>query len=242
MSTPGNQIIGDDARRFLQKTGDTISKPLSAIGRIFNEVLDSAEESLSGLPGPFAQFEQLAAGVPHTPVPHAEDGHPAPIQTPYKPRIRKANSPLHSPAGSRFGSPGPDDTPTRHAGPAVPYTNQSLAIGPSQATSRLQPHPQYAHQQHSRLNSLIQSERDLQHLQAQSASPHVSRTPTPNLDLVGLQEEIDRAHENAASASKETLRQIFPSTDVEVIDWVLEANEGDLGKSIEALLEMSSGT
>ena len=56
---------------------------------------------------------------------------------------------------------------------------------------------------------------------------------------VGLAAE---AAEHAASAAKETLRQIFPSTDVEVVEWVLEANEGDLGKSIEALLEMSSGT
>ena len=46
----------------------------------------------------------------------------------------------------------------------------------------------------------------------------------------------------AAVAARETLRQIFPTTDVEVVEWVLEANDGDLGKSIEALLEMSSGT
>ena len=32
--------IADDARRLFQKTGDTISKPLSAIGRIFSEVVD----------------------------------------------------------------------------------------------------------------------------------------------------------------------------------------------------------
>jgi hypothetical protein len=36
--------------------------------------------------------------------------------------------------------------------------------------------------------------------------------------------------------------QIFPAMDREVIDLVLEANSGDLGKSIEALLEMSSGS
>jgi hypothetical protein len=36
--------------------------------------------------------------------------------------------------------------------------------------------------------------------------------------------------------------QIFPGIDGEVIDLVLEANAGDLGKSIEALLEMSSGS
>ncbi|TFY78698.1 hypothetical protein EWM64_g5310 [Hericium alpestre] len=33
-----------DARRLLQRTGDTISKPLNAIGRIFSEALDGAEE------------------------------------------------------------------------------------------------------------------------------------------------------------------------------------------------------
>ena len=42
LPTPG-QTIGEDARRLLQKTGDTISKPLSAIGRIFSEALEEAE-------------------------------------------------------------------------------------------------------------------------------------------------------------------------------------------------------
>ncbi|KAJ7209804.1 hypothetical protein C8J57DRAFT_1608640 [Mycena rebaudengoi] len=69
----------------------------------------------------------------------------------------------------------------------------------------------------------------------------VSRTPTPNLDLQGVQAQIDSAHYHAAQAAKETLLQIFPSVDLEVVQWVLEANEGDLGRSIEALLEMSSG-
>ncbi|CDO73317.1 hypothetical protein BN946_scf185008.g79 [Trametes cinnabarina] len=102
LPTPA-QTLGEDARRFLQKTGDTISKPLNAISRIFNEVLDGAEDTLAYLPGPFAPLE--------------------------------------------------------------------LAV-----------------------------------------------------------------------AARETLRQIFPATDPEVVEWVLEANEGDLGKSIEALLEMSSGS
>lgn len=70
----------------------------------------------------------------------------------------------------------------------------------------------------------------------------ISRTPTPGLDLAGVQAEIDSAHEQAARAAQETLIQIFPAVDREVVDWVLEANGGDLGKSIEALLEMSSGT
>jgi hypothetical protein len=70
----------------------------------------------------------------------------------------------------------------------------------------------------------------------------VSRTPTPKLDIAGMQAEIDAAHEQAALAARETLLQIFPGVDREVIEWVLEANQGDLGKSIEGLLEMSSAS
>ena len=55
-----------------------------------------------------------------------------------------------------------------------------------------------------------------------------------------MQAEIDRVHEHAANAARETLRQIFPTMDVEIVQLVLEANSGDLGKSIESLLEMSS--
>jgi len=68
-----------------------------------------------------------------------------------------------------------------------------------------------------------------------------SRSSTPNIDFVGMQAEIDRATENATRASRETLAQVFPGIDPEVRDLVLEANSGDLGKSIEALLEMGSG-
>jgi Rab5 GDP/GTP exchange factor len=56
-----------------------------------------------------------------------------------------------------------------------------------------------------------------------------------------MQAEIDTAHSQATEASKNTLMQIFPGVDTEVIEWVLEANEGDLGKSIEQLLELSGG-
>ena len=81
-----------------------------------------------------------------------------------------------------------------------------------------------------------------QRLQPPSQAQHISRTPTPSLDLSAVQAEIDRAHAHASAASRSTLVQIFPSVDAEVRDWVLEANGGDLGKSIEALLEMSGGS
>ncbi|KAH9951048.1 hypothetical protein B0H21DRAFT_685467 [Amylocystis lapponica] len=221
LPTPA-QTLSDDARRFLQKTGDTISKPLSTISRIFNEVLDGAEESF------FAPLEQdHTRPVPQTPQGTGEESaYTAPLQTPYKPRVRRVHSPLSSARSSgsfQFGPATPDDTPTRPQGPSIPYTHQPLNIGPSQT---MQGQPPRA------------IPRDL----LDASSPHVSRTPTPNLDLAGLQDEIDRAHEKAAVAARETLRQIFPTTDPEIVGWVLEANEGDLGKSIEALLEMTNGT
>lgn len=82
----------------------------------------------------------------------------------------------------------------------------------------------------------------VQSLAVSSDGSRISRTPTPNLDLAGVQAEIDSVHEQASSAARDTLKQIFPSVDEEVMEWVLEANGGDLGKSIEGLLEMSSGT
>ncbi|KAG5647849.1 hypothetical protein DXG03_007773 [Asterophora parasitica] len=247
--------ISDDAKRLLQKTGDTISKPLNAIGRIFSEALDGAENKLSYLPGPFAPYElgrerdhhrgessssQLGlppippiprwsypegspAGIPQTPYSAGDGRYTPPIQTPYKQRVRRVPSPSPSQSyPSPGGSPGffPEDTPSRPGGGA-PFTHQPLALGPSQ--QRLSP----------RVQSLTG---------AGQTGESVSRTPTPNLDLAGMQRQIDAAHEHAATASRETLVQIFPGVDVEVVEWVLEANEGDLGKSIEALLEMSSGS
>ena len=203
------QTFGEDARRLLQKTGDTISKPLSAIGRIFTEVLDGAEESLASL-------AQLDLGKDQHPPTHEEDEHPPSIAAPYKPRVRRQPSPNSARSSQeRSVRPPPHD---------APFTNQPLAMGPSQSAARLQP---------PRVQSLVQAERE---------SPHVSRTPTPNLDFAGMQAEIDRVHENAKTAARETLRQIFPTMDMEIMELVLEATGGDLGKSIESLLEMSSGT
>lgn len=58
------------------------------------------------------------------------------------------------------------------------------------------------------------------------------------MDFSAMQREIDRAHEAAASAARETLLSIFPTVDSEVADMVLEATNGDLGLSIDKLLEM----
>ncbi|KII85928.1 hypothetical protein PLICRDRAFT_115563 [Plicaturopsis crispa FD-325 SS-3] len=231
----------ENARRLLQKTGDTISKPLSAIKQIFSEALDGAEGSLTYLPGPFAPFEsgresrqqehekqrgdgwthsrQGSGLVPQTPLGVGEAGQQVgsygpPIQTPYKPRVRRIPSTSSSAqsSGSAAYQMSPENTPTRYS--------TVVGRGPPPAVP-------------PRVQSLGQSP---------AGSPHISRTATPNLDFAGMQAEIDHAHDKAAVAARETLLQIFPGTDLEVVEWVLEANEGDLGKSIEALLEMSSGT
>ena len=246
------QTLSEDALRILQKTGDTISKPLNAIGRIFSEALDGAENKLSYLPGPFGPLElgrenradkppelkppstpqwshseaSRSGATPSSPLPpqtpYGERAYTPPLQTPYKPRIRRVPSPSFYPS-SPVNSPGygPEETPSR----PEHHTHQSLAMGPSQQllshTPLLPP----------RVQSLVGSE-----------GSHISRTPTPALDFAGVQAQIDSAHEQAAVAARETLIQIFPTVDVEVVELVLEANGGDLGKSIEGLLEMSGGS
>ncbi|KAF8639041.1 hypothetical protein AX17_001764 [Amanita inopinata Kibby_2008] len=273
-----SQSIGEDARRLLQKTGDTISKPLSAISRIFSEALDGAENKLSYLPGPFAPFElgreqrdpvgdQQHPPSPYTPQTPSSAGsagvYAHVVQTPYKPRVRRGQSPsLPSTPGTPPPSGGysTDDTPSRNPR-YVPATNQPLPLGPSQPYMTQQfpqgspygPQHQYLYNHTepplpARVQSLVVTEGGSGPgggtggaLLGPDAS-HISRTPTPSLDLTGVQAQIDASHANAAAAARETLIQIFPTTDVEVIEWVLEANGGDLGKSIEGLLEMSSGS
>lgn len=219
------QSIGEDARRLLQKTGDVVSKPLGAISRIFSEALD---EKMSFLPGPFAPFELARERTQEGSENHTEQhwAHPdqiaqfrtgskskeqeepkPPIQTTYKPRVRRP-----SPVPPSPGATSAEDTKTS----AKAMFGASL--WQDGRTGTLSPLPQHL------LPPLQQ---------------HISRTPTPSLDLTAVQAEIDRAHAHASAASQSTLAQIFPGVDAEVREWVLEANGGDLGKSIEALLEMT---
>ncbi|KIP01499.1 hypothetical protein PHLGIDRAFT_131242 [Phlebiopsis gigantea 11061_1 CR5-6] len=226
LALPVPAQFSEDARRLLQKTGDTISKPLSAIGRLLVE----AEESLANFaPFDVGRDEQASSRPTSRPqTPGSDSSFTAQQRAPYKPRIRRVPS-SGAPHAPHDWDAGPyEESPSR---PRAPPTNRPLAIGPSQQT-RIASHVPRAHQ-------LAVSEHGLQ---SPAQSPYGSRAPTPNLDIAGMQAEIDRVYESATSASRETLRQIFPAMDAEIMDLVLEANDGDLGKSIEALLEMSSGT
>ena len=257
------QTLSGDAKRLLQKTGDTISKPLNALGRIFTEALDGAENKFNSIPGSPVLLElgqeqrengsdaqhsrQPASGV----GPLTNTGHEGmlPVQMPYKPRVRRGPSPT-SQSTHDCGQAGPESTSSRST--PGPYTNQSLAIGPSK------PYP--SHDSDPTSASYLLNGKPLlpprRHLLSSGGGGgsgggrgshglpggEISRVPTPSLDFAGVQAEIDTAHEQAARAAKETLRQIFPGVDDDVVNWVLEAKGGDLGKSIEALLEISSGT
>ena len=225
--------VGDDARRLLQRTGDTLSRPLTAIGRIFAEALDGAEERLVNASG--SRSGSGSASAPQTPVHGAgqaqqqqQQQQQQQLKTPYKPRVRRV--PSQGSARSSFSSPGggPDDTPSR----APP------GGGAGGGTGALAPWPRFPG-----FPGFPGSGGPPSGTASGMASPlgPASRAATPSgsLDIAGMQAEIDRAHARAGSAARGTLRQIFPEVDGEVVEWVLEANGGDLGRSIEALLEMS---
>lgn len=300
------QALGEDAKRLLQKTGDAVSKPLNALGRIFSEALDNAEDQLRFLPfgpdgGQHPSQGQNQQGQTYsqygTPL-HQTGGQ---IQTPYKPRVRRVTSPVTSPGGAGSGPSQEQgqqqiwyESPTK----AYTYSNQPLFTGdtpgrtPSPAPSKLQSllgfgfgdsqqqqsqsqsssstfdspsNRPAARQRHGRAASTNlgsnnpnhsgindEHEREFQPpsdsytslVQAQesylqSRQQDQEGADTPDIQL--LQAEIDRTHQQQSEASKETLRQIFPEVDEEVLEWVLEGSEGQLERSIEMLLEITSG-
>ncbi|KAF5379285.1 hypothetical protein D9757_007628 [Collybiopsis confluens] len=190
----------------------------------------SLPDSRSASPAPFMGLQ--------TPAPSGNAAPP--IQTPYKPRVRRVPSPGGYLAYAQAPIDGysPDDTPSRPMRPDHgPWTHSPLAIGPSQS---MHPPPR------GQSLNLRNQGKSAYHEQPSSplGSPlSYSRASTPggDLDIAGMQAEIDSAHSQATEAAKGTLIQIFPVVDREVIEWVLEANEGDLGKSIEQLLEVSGG-
>ena len=241
ISTPA-QTLSDDALRLLQKTGDTISKPLNAIGRIFSEALDGAENKLSYLPGPFGPLElarENRAEKPpelkppstpqwfHSEASRSGQATPSPALAPETPYGERAYTPpLQTPYKPRVRR-----VPSPSFYPSSPMN--SPGYGPEETPSRPGPHT-LSHQpsQTTLLPPRVQG----------SEGSHISRTPTPALDFAGVQAQIDSVHEQAAVAARETLIQIFPTVDVEVVELVLEANGGDLGKSIEGLLDMSGAS
>lgn len=158
-----------------------------------------------------------------TPVRTPDTSGQAPT-TPYKPRIRQNPS-------VRRRTPQPEGSEEfYHSGTTTPESQGYLT--PSRGGPALYPGGGSG----MSFGSPIPS-----HLNEQ-AGLGISRTPTPALDLAGVQEEINLAHARASDANLATLMQIFPGVDREIVEWVLEAEGGELGRSIEKLLEVGSGT
>jgi len=142
------QALGEDAKRLLQKTGDAVSKPLNALGRIFSEALDNAEDQLRFLPfggdgGQYPGQGQDQHGQTYgqhgqqyeTPL-HQTGGQ---IQTPYQPRVKRVSSPMTPPAGGGDGGgPSPSDQQQWYESPtkAYAYSNRPLVMSPGDTPGR----------------------------------------------------------------------------------------------------------
>ncbi|CAE6418093.1 unnamed protein product [Rhizoctonia solani] len=172
LQLPQVAAIAEDTRKFLERTGESLSKPLNAIGRIFSEVLDDEPRSPSS-------------------------GYPGSSQASYR---------------SRNERPGALGESNAQTGLLPPLQFHNLGFDTSSPTTPNGGPP----------------------------PTHPGSRATTPLDFSAMQAEIDRAHAAAADAARATLHQIFPTMDREVTDMVLEANNGDLGRSIDKLLEMSA--
>lgn len=269
LKLPSTATIAEDTKRFFQRTGDSISKPLTAIGKIFNEAMDGLDElerqreqsriqqeraatADNGSPGDASILSQFGPewlfgnnsprpSTPQTPLGGGAPMTPSgPQQAPYRPRVRPGSS------GSPGGSQTPEATPQRNSWYQIPPLSfqQQQTPGTPSNLSRSLPQEGY-------MRTPPSAPRPLPHQAAATLPPRTrqqfvgeyagsdpgSRPGSP-LDLSALQDEIDRAHSAATQAARGTLVQMFPTCEPEVIDMVLEANRGDLGPSIESLLEM----
>jgi hypothetical protein len=175
------ETLAEDTKRFFLKTGETISKPMNLLGKIFSEAFDGIDEAAN---------HTSDSANPESQRPH--------IDTPYQPRVR--------PTSPRQRTPEP--------------------------TSNDRPFGLFSTSGYKSSGNLVDRVRtpDISALQS-------SRVPSP-MDFAKMQEQIDRAHEAAATASRETLLSIFPGIDAEIVDMVLEATNGDVGSSIDKLLEI----
>ncbi len=205
----GLSLAEDTTRRFLQRTGDTLSKPLSVLGRMLGEVMDGLDREVqvqvpgtpassshagagSYLPGPFAPLEMAKererdrdrdreqevrpSSLPSTPFrgPEGTSVQPQAFQAPYKTRVRhmQPRSGLSTPGTPASGRSTPDITPSRTGPVQIPYREPSSLTLPSNFLRSSSPAP----------NGL-------------DSFALLSRTPSPGLDIPGLQAEIDQAHE-----------------------------------------------
>ncbi|KAJ9124257.1 hypothetical protein QFC22_001056 [Naganishia vaughanmartiniae] len=83
----------------------------------------------------------------------------------------------------------------------------------------------------------IRSQIDLSRPPSGTATP--SNDPTFNFSEITA--EIDRTHATARQAGIETLHQMFPNIEEEVVGVILDSCGGELGLAIDRMLEMAAG-
>jgi len=183
-----------------------VSKPLNALGRIFSEALDNAEDQLRFLPlrGDGAQHPGQGQnqsgqvyGQYETPL-HQTGGQ---IQTPYKPRVKRINSPMTSPT-SGGSSQNFYESPTK----AYTYSNRPLVASPGDDLGRTpSPAP-------SKLQSLLgfgfgdgqsQSQPQLSSSAFDSPTPAGTYRPAPRQQRHGGSPSTNLGSDNFADQSSD---------------------------------------
>ncbi|KIY63586.1 hypothetical protein CYLTODRAFT_493795 [Cylindrobasidium torrendii FP15055 ss-10] len=201
----------------------------------------------------YAQQQQYA-----TPAPQRPPLNEPPYQTPYKPRVRRVSpSPsfvedtpsrpsvadqMYQAQFARHGrqasypspSPGSVSPSMRASSPfgGVPPP-PNFTARPSGASSRLGIETEYPGQA---------AREEAAFRESRSAPSSIAQSAPWNATPQGIVPPSPSSLQTTDPAALDTLMQIFPTMDKEIVEMVLDANSGDVGRSIEGLLEMSDGT
>jgi len=213
LQLPTPASVAEDTRKFLQRTGTFAQQTIS---KPLNAIGKMLSDALDGI-------EEDGRKRPES----GQWNHPDRIQQyardPRTPQGGGAPIPImQTPYKARIrpgsATPSPSHTPT----------SGGLASGgppplpPRRGEEYFTPYP----------GAAMSSNRD---------AGRRSNTPSPDLRPRNLEAEIGAIEDAHKQAARETVLQIFPTVENEVVDMVLEANGGDLGRTIDALLEMSVG-
>ena len=244
LQLPTPASIAEDTRKFFQRTSDlaqqTISKPLNAIGRIFSDALDTIEDDRRewNHPDQIAQYQEHqqyqypGENAYRTPARTGENA-PPPIQTPYKPRVRPVST------------PGTPSAPGARTPESVARMQQQSGGG----SAFFQPN--FIRSLPAWLNFFPSGGSPF-------ATPQRGPTPVPTTAHPGyttefvpathnteervIMEEVGAIEQAHRESGRATVKQMFPQVEDDVIDMVLEANEGDLGRTIEAMSDIAGGS
>lgn len=214
---PQPGVIAEDTKKFFQKTGDTIQnlKPFEALGKLFGD-----ERSDRPIGDGNADYEQQQ----HR---HNWINLPGPF-APLGLRENQSQSLRHEEGGLQTPAQGQGNESDQRLGSYAPYVSRRRSPSPSPGDASF--------------DASVTPSRAPPSSRAQAQhSQHPSRTPTPHLDIPTLSNSIasiDAATAQRSNANMDTLMQIFPAAERDVVEMVLEACGGDVGVALERLLEM----